>query len=398
MPSYQLAIRCAADELRDSAADWDDLWQRSEVALPLTRAELVAMWAEHFAAGGVQGLMAYDGPWAVAALPIALNRKLGVGLAGLPNHPQFTAGDLMLDPAADARQALALLAEGLEQLPSLLAWFELVPYEAPRWRQLLDVLTERGWRIHQQPSYTTGVIELPTSWDVYDASRSSNHRRQLRKAERRAKQAGDVTLRVLNHLRSAEVAKVLGECFAIEDRSWKGAEGSSMARTPGQAELSLRIAQQLAAWGQLHVALLEVGGRAVAFELGCQAKGTYFSPKIGHDPQFANLSPGQLLRHELLQHFVREQSINRVDFWGPLTEATARWATTSYPVGRVVAAPPRTSSRVAWHAYRTLRAARNAFRHEQKTHEVKPVGLEDVPSSNQQLATSNFSGPVTPTS
>ena len=35
--------------LRAAAADWDDLWWRSEVTMPTCRAELVAGWVEQFA-------------------------------------------------------------------------------------------------------------------------------------------------------------------------------------------------------------------------------------------------------------------------------------------------------------------------------------------------------------
>ncbi len=37
------------DDLRSAAPAWDDLWWRSDVALPTARAELLAQWLERFA-------------------------------------------------------------------------------------------------------------------------------------------------------------------------------------------------------------------------------------------------------------------------------------------------------------------------------------------------------------
>ena len=45
----KLTILDNVEQLRDRAAEWDDLWRRSEVALPTTRAPLVALWINHFA-------------------------------------------------------------------------------------------------------------------------------------------------------------------------------------------------------------------------------------------------------------------------------------------------------------------------------------------------------------
>ncbi len=51
MNSYHPIHLTSVAALRTNAAAWDDLWQRSDVSLPLLRAELLAQWVEHFAPG-----------------------------------------------------------------------------------------------------------------------------------------------------------------------------------------------------------------------------------------------------------------------------------------------------------------------------------------------------------
>ena len=75
-------------ELRAMAPAWDDLWRRSDVTLPVVRAELLAQWLEQFAPGtDFRGLVVEDqGQW-VAALPL-VGRRLGPVLraGGMPSN------------------------------------------------------------------------------------------------------------------------------------------------------------------------------------------------------------------------------------------------------------------------------------------------------------------------
>ena len=67
-------------------------------------------------------------------------------------------------------------------------------------------------------------------------------------------------------------------------------------------------------------------------------KGTYYSYKVGYDPQYASFGPGHLLRRFLLEELCGEAGMKQVDFYGPLNEALACWATGRYPLGQLVVA------------------------------------------------------------
>ncbi|MHB1034047.1 MAG: hypothetical protein ACYC0Y_05315, partial [Pirellulales bacterium] len=53
------------------------------------------------------------------------------------------------------------------------------------------------------------------------------------------------------------------------------------------------------------------------------------------------------------ERFFAEPERTLVDFFGPQVEATARWATRSYGIGRLVIAPGRMPGRAFLRAYRT---------------------------------------------
>ena len=68
----------SVEQLRAAAADWDDLWWRSETALPTARAETLAQWVEQFRPHAkFHVLIVADGPRWVAALPLVSSAWLG---------------------------------------------------------------------------------------------------------------------------------------------------------------------------------------------------------------------------------------------------------------------------------------------------------------------------------
>ena len=68
----------SVEELRASASAWDDLWWRSEVALPTVRAELLAQWVEQFKPRAqFHALVVADQERWVAALPLVPRRVDG---------------------------------------------------------------------------------------------------------------------------------------------------------------------------------------------------------------------------------------------------------------------------------------------------------------------------------
>src|SRR5690606_27740797 len=77
-------------------------------------------------------------------------------------------------------------------------------------------------------------IAIAGSWEAYRATWSRNHRQSLARMRRKLEaDHGPLQLRRLQPTSPSEITALLETGFAIEDRSWKGAAGSSVLRTPG---------------------------------------------------------------------------------------------------------------------------------------------------------------------
>lgn len=337
---------------------WDDLWQRSEDPSPLLRAASVGHWVRHFAPGTpVRALTVWAGDRMVAGLPLAEGRLPGGGRFGTsPNNAWSLCGELLVDPSADVHRLAAELAAGLRTLPWTVLIFRYVRIDSAPWRALQSAVRQCGGTAFAHPTHSVGQVSLPADLGTYLATRRKNHRRHLHKANRRWTEEGGGELRVLDSLQPGEVRAALRTAFEIEDRSWKGAAGSSVLRTPGMFDFMAGQAELLAGWRNLHLVFLAHQEVPIAFAYGMRAKQTFLTPKIGYDPAYARFSPGQLLFDHLLRRFASEPQPPVIDFSGPLADSTAQWATDTYSVGHVAISMRPIRGRAWIGAYRLLQA------------------------------------------
>jgi len=343
----------SVEELRAAAVDWDDLWWRSETALPIARAETLAQWVEQFKPrAGFHVLAVADGARWVAALPLVSGRvgRL-ISAGGLPCNPWAPCGDLLLDAAADISAALDLLLAAAGELPWQLLWLNEAVPEAPRWQAMLRACQRSTVSATYHERYRVGRVDIGQSWDTYRRRLPKSHRQGMNRAAKRLAGEGDVRYEMHSRRNVTEVELWLRSAFEVEDRGWKGEAGTSVLRAPGMFRFFVRQAEQLARWGQLETAALHLDGRMLAFVYGFRAKGVYFAHKIGYDPRFAAFSPGQLLFDHILEQLHLGGDARALDFMGPLNQSLSRWRPQTYGIGRVAIAPRRLLGRAALYAY-----------------------------------------------
>jgi CelD/BcsL family acetyltransferase involved in cellulose biosynthesis len=352
----RLVQLASVDQLRSLAAEWDDLWRRSDLAAPTARADLIAQWVEHFGQGQrFTALAVQEAGRLVAALPLIGKRLSGVvEVAALPANCWSAAGDLLVDQHA-GDEALDELVRGLSDVRWPLLWLEGVNLDAAAWRRLIAAMSRGGVECEAREDYRVGWIDTVGQWSAYEASWSKNHRKNMRKTRERLGQLGKVTGTVQRDVATQQVGPLLRRAFEVENRSWKGPAGTSVVRSSGIFEFFLQQARQLARRGELEIAFLELDGEPIAFEYGYRSKGVYFSHKVGYDERFASYGPGQLLMLELLERFHGDAAVQGVDCLGPLSDAVSRWTTRTYACGRLIAAPRKVVGGALLASYRAAR-------------------------------------------
>lgn len=343
MGQLQFKLLSSIAELRAQAKRWDELWWASDVTLPTARAELIAQWGEHFAPRRrFCGAVVEDAGRYVAALPLfgtRLAKAFEIGT--LPDNEWSTGGDLLLDPHADQGAALQTLVAGLQATPWPMVTINAANLQTDRWQAFCDALSIAELDFFTRPMMQVGVVDIGRDWPAYLARRSRNHRRYLRQAEARTAELGGAELQVLDQLSPDNVEEQLVRGFDVEHRSWKGSVGSSVASHPAIFEFYRRQAEYLASQGQLELCFLMLQGKSIAFEYGWRSKGVYFTPKVGYDERYEQLSPGQLLRSRQIERLHSDQAARQIDFLGPLSTATSRWNTDCYAISSLAVAVRR---------------------------------------------------------
>ena len=341
-------------ELRTVAETWDDLWRRSAVTSPTMRASLVALHCETFApAARVWCPMVEDQQGRpLAALPIVESRMGPITCGGFPSNEWSGSGDLLLDESADVAAVCDTLATALLHAPWPVFWFDWAPYETPRWQHFFASLKRIGADWQTRPSFQVGCVDTAGGWDQYRASWSRNHRRNMKRYEKRLEEEGPLAADLLTQLPASEVEQPLRQVFEVESRNWKAEEGTAVLQSEGIWEFYRAQALQLAEWGQLNLHYLRLGGKPIASEYGYTAKGVYHPCKIGYDGAYQKESPGNLLHMHVLEHCFRDPAIQQLDFVGPISRSTESWMTSRYKVGRVMFAPKSFLGRALLGAYR----------------------------------------------
>ena len=338
--------------LLDHAPAWNDLWQRSEVTTPNTRAEGLHRWLAYFAADrDFQAVTVWDDARMVAALPLVAGRWAKVFRTGrLPSNEWLGAGTLLFDEHADPT-GLHLIAETLNRLGWDMYRFAHFRGAVSAWQTFREALEQAGLIVEYRPMHSVTFIDIDSSWADYQATWSKNHRKKMTRAFKRLRELGSVEmLRVLPRT-PAEVETAFLRAFQIEDAGWKGRAGTSVLRTVGMAKFLLESAQLLLPRSELEIAFLELNGEAIAYEILWNCRGVLHSYKVSYDERYAKCEPGGVLMHELLRELCETKRCHGYDCIGPTSYATEKWHGSMYPVSQLTAAPRKLLSRAALRAY-----------------------------------------------
>jgi CelD/BcsL family acetyltransferase involved in cellulose biosynthesis len=343
------------DRLLDHNAAWDDLWRRSDVANPGARSAIIGNWVKHFAPNAEFRaiVVEQEGRW-VAALPLVGRRLMKLVTAGeLTRNAWSATGELLLDPDVDTQRVLDRFVSGLGGIEWPLLCLDQVAIEAPRWKAFLAALSRAELPYCVREHYRVARVDIGDDWAAYESQLKGKHRRTRRRYARKFEQAGEGRLRVCTEPALADLDGLLRHGFEVEDRSWKGKQGTSILRKPGVFEYYSAEAQQLAETGELRLVFLELDGRPIAFTYLWSSQGVVYVVKTGYDAEFARLGPGQLMMMYLFEHLHADATCRLLDFAGPCAHWQEPWATSTYPVGRIIAATPHRLGREMVRIYST---------------------------------------------
>jgi CelD/BcsL family acetyltransferase involved in cellulose biosynthesis len=256
-----------------------------------------------------------------------------------------------LEAVAEDGTARGALAAALASAGRARVTVDFVLAGEPTAEAAAGALAAAGYRLYPRTRLESPFVTLQGSWEDYLASLSAHRRAELRRRTRHLEAAGAVTREV--HLGGSRLPALLEEAFTVEATGWKGTGGTAMLSDPPIATFYHRVAAWAAERGWLRLAFLRLDGRPLAFDLALEATGRHYLLKTGYDPAFAGLSPGLLLRLDMLERAFRTGA-GTYEFCGGAEPWKLEWASATRRVLVIEAFSPtlagaacRTADRIA---------------------------------------------------
>jgi CelD/BcsL family acetyltransferase involved in cellulose biosynthesis len=188
---------------------------------------------------------------------------------------------------------------------------------------LLQFLAVSGFRYRvrrEQPSY---YLDLQPTYDRFLASRSAKFRNYLRRMSRRLEALGRLEVRRAG--KDLDTAQAYRDLLEVEERSWKHAHGTAITRIQRQRDFYRQLCDGAVHCGRLHLLVLYLDGRPIAYDLGVTTGGRYSYLKTSFDEAVRAASPATVLRAHLVESLISE-GFQTLDFPAEPYEWEEQWA------------------------------------------------------------------------
>ncbi len=303
---------CTCEQLGELAGQWDELALLGG-SMFMTR-EWLDSWSEAFGEGRARWMLLQDEDGAILAGTRVLLR--GGRLVSTTNSHGPDWEILARDEGS--REALA---EAIAHGPRRIALQGMLA-DADGARALEQAFASSGYLTARVPGPHSPWLALPATTEELDAGISGSLRSQVGRRTRGLQREGELSFRVADG--SHELERDLETFFALEASGWKGEQGTAITSRPETDALYRRFAAAAASRGWLRLYFLELDGRAIAADFGCAFAGTGVFMKTGFDERYSRLSPGLVLRAEVLRSSIRE-GLSAYDFLGDPDTYKTRW-------------------------------------------------------------------------
>ena len=296
--------------------------------------ELVTAWARHFAtrrAVQLSTIVVRDGARPVLIWPLAIERHLLISIARGAGAPIGQYDDILIDPAADGRVALATALDVLRQSVHP----DLLQLERVRADSLLRTALPDMAPLNVPE--TAPYVDLSSGFAAALARRPRYAAKQHRKRVKRLTKAGDCSIAVA--MDPAEAEAWMLEALSLK-RAWLRDNGL-LSRAFVRAETGNCLAELARALcdpdasPRMVIAKLRLDGRTAAIEVGFLHRKNFHLYLRAFAPDLSCFGPGNVLTERMLE-WCAANGIERYDMLPPRSRNKSEWQTGEVGVANYV--------------------------------------------------------------
>ena len=217
---------------------------------------------------------------------------------------------------------------------------EHVPEGSPTLTAALTVAGELGWRCLVQPTFLTPWRPLSpmTPWDD---GLTRRFKRNLRRAERRLGELGEVRFEVVTT--GTRLKQALDVFYRLEASGWKGQSGTAVAQRPEVRRFYDGLVDRAEMW----IPILTVCGDPVAAYVLRVSGHNIFALKTAYDQTYSTYAPGLLLTSRVIRYGL-EHGMEMLDLMASKARWKADWARELRPHNDLLLFAPTPTGRYAY--------------------------------------------------
>lgn len=328
MMNYEVTEIAELKEFEKLEAEWNNLLSQSHCNVPFLRHEWFINWWISFGEKNRLAIISVrkDGEL-VCAFPLMEVRTQFalvpfVILQSMTNYHSFRYHFLLKSGGEGALQAVWDYLCRRPRRWDLLQLQE-IPADNPIYSVLSDMAEKDLLNTEVWESGNSPYLRIEGSWDAHWESLKSKFRANMRSRTKRLQQLGNVEHEVITD--PSTVRTALPDAFAIEQKSWKGENGTAIACNPALVNFYTRWADIAASMGLLQLSFLKVNGRRVACDYSVVYENNLYCMKIGCDQEFRPYSVGQMLCLEIIRSCF-DKKLEEYDFLGEMTDQKLDWS------------------------------------------------------------------------
>jgi len=190
-------------------------------------------------------------------------------------------------------------------------------------RDAVAEITERGgFRTRVVPAWASFYIKGEKSFDDYLSERSAKFRNYYRRKERHLKNNFDFAIDEVTD--EEDIERAYSELLTIEEQSWKHDHGTAISAKDHQREFYGKMCREMAKAGMLHLSILRLDGKPVAYDLGIMAGNVYYYLKTSFAEEHRRASPATVLRANMVR-IMLEKGMKIMNFPAEPYEWETHW-------------------------------------------------------------------------
>ncbi len=219
--------------------------------------------------------------------------------------------------------------------------------------------SESGWKIGTSVGKAPPYLAIDCTWDAFLRRQSANFRSNLKRKARKLHEGRRCRIDFIRNPESMEAAFDAVE--KVECQSWKADDGTSLMSRPWEMQFYRNLIEIFARNGQAMITLLTLDDEPVAYDMGVDGGRRVYCLKTSFDQRYRDLSPGLVLRAELMRK-IFEEGMHEYDFLGDRERYKLEWTdTTRVDVSMTVMNTSHLRGRVVAAAFNAATVARSCM-------------------------------------